>query len=165
MRKIMLTIAVAIAVGFIGFTFSGSATEVQANSIEPIASTSTITSTNTLGDTCKQVKFKFTNKHSKGGEIEIRAVKYYNKANGKWQTEDVPNAVVNQGSSYTTGGDDLQDSEGEDLTQIIFVYRWKAVGRGAAWSSDVSSKIFVPTEPSCYANRTYGAGKTIFTIG
>lgn len=159
MRKIMLTIAVAIAVGFIGFTFSESATKVQADSVN------SITSPNFLGDACKQVKFKLTNNHSKNGEIEIRAVKYYNKANGKWQTEDVPNAVVKQGYSYTTGGDDLQDSEGEDLTKIIFVYRWKATGRGAAWSSDVNSKEFVPTAPKCVANKTYGFGNTIFTIG
>lgn len=159
MRKIMLTIAVAIAVGFIGFTFSGSTTEVRANS------TDSITSNNLLGDACKQVKFKVTNKQKQGGEIEIKAVKYYNKANGKWQTEDVPNAVVKQGYSYTSGGDDLQDAEGEDLTKFVFVYRWKGTGRGAAWSSDINSKEFYPADPKCFANRSYGSGKTVFTIG
>jgi len=149
MRKIMLTIAVAIAVGFIGFTFSGSTTEVQANS------TDSITSNNLLGDACKDVKFKVVNKHNKGGDIEVRAVKYYNRTNGKWQTEDVPNTIVRQDDILETDGDDLRDSEGENITSVIFVYRWKA-DRNGNWSGEVDSKAFEPKDPICVARKTYG---------
>ncbi len=38
-------------------------------------------------DTCKNVKFKFTNKHDSGGMIEVHQIKYFNKANGEWKTE------------------------------------------------------------------------------
>lgn len=154
MKKVMLTIAVAIAFGVIGFAFNESATEVQANSV---------TSNDFFGDTCQNVKFKLVNKHSKGGDIEIRGVKYYNKANGKWQTEDLPNVVVKQGSTLTTGGDDLRDSEGESLTKFIFIYRWKSSGRSANWSGEVNSREFTPDTSTCNANRTYGS--TSWIIG
>ena len=150
----MLTIAVAIAVGFIGFTFSGSTNEVQADS------TDSITSNNLLGDACKNVKFKVVNKHKQGGEIEVRAVKYYNRANGSWQTEDVPNTVVKQGDTLLTNGDDLRDSEGESITEVYFVYRWKA-GRNGNWSGEVDSKKFTPNSTVCVKDKVYGTSSWI----
>src|SRR3954471_17957741 len=104
MKKIILTIAIGLAVGILGLTFLRSETKVQASSVEA--------NNFVFGDACKDVKFMVKNEHSKNGDIEIRGVKYFNKANGKWQTEDIPNHVINQGSTYTTSGDDLKDSEG-----------------------------------------------------
>ena len=78
------------------------------------------------GDACKNVKFKVTNKHESGEAILIKKVKYFNKANGQWQTEVVnqnliyepanypipidrePGLLCNQGATCTTKGDDLQ---------------------------------------------------------
>lgn len=48
------------------------------------------------GDICKNIKFKVTNKHDSGETILIKKVRYFNKANGKWQTE-----VVNQNLTLT----------------------------------------------------------------
>lgn len=76
-------------------------------------------------DACKNVKFKFTNKHNSGGTIEVRQVKYFNKANGEWQTEDVKHLDFSQGATCTTSGDNLRDSEGEELTKFRFVYRYQ----------------------------------------
>lgn len=48
-----------------------------------------ISGTAVAGDACKNIKFKVTNKHDSGETILIKKVKYFNKANGKWQTEVV----------------------------------------------------------------------------
>lgn len=161
MRKINLIVAVAIAVGFIGFTFSGSTNEVQANSVN------SITSNNFLGDACKNVSIKVTNEHKTGFKIEVKKVKYYNKASGKWYTEDVFNWSISNGSSYTIPSRNLQDAEGEDLTKFVFVYRYYDPGTKVIkgrWSSDIESKEFVPNQPKCIANKTYGGGANNWTI-
>lgn len=150
MKKTILAVAFALVIGVLGTTVLKPESKVQAS---PAAETS---SPKMFGDACKNVKFKVTNNHSKNGDIEIRGVEYFNKANGKWQTEDLPNVVVGQDRTVTTGGDDLKDSEGEDLTKFKFIYRWKANGREANWSGEVKSKEFVPDNPTCNANRTYG---------
>src|SRR5262249_32712990 len=116
------------------------------------------------GDACKNVKFKITNKHESGGSIEIRQIKYFNKANGAWQTEDVLNFVYAQGHTCTTLGDNLRDSEGEDLTKIRFVYRYKGPKSTDNWSDTIEGGDKVPDNPTCFANKTYGPGDKGWTI-
>jgi hypothetical protein len=116
------------------------------------------------GDACKDVKFKFTNKHNSGGTIEVSQVKYFNKANGAWQTEDVHNFECKQGKTCTTSGDNLRDSEGEDLTKFHFVYRYKGTKGTDNWSDYVEGGDKIPDNPTCTANKTYGPGSTGWTI-
>jgi len=144
----------------------------------------TMSGTAVAGDACKNIKFKVTNKHDSGETILIKKVKYFNKANGKWQTE-----VVNQnltvtlpdteklqffpevgkekglackhGTTCRTQGDNLRDAEGEDLTKFRFVYKYMAAGK---WSGEVEGGDKVPDDPKCYANRTYGPGESGWTI-
>ena len=131
------------------------------------------------GDACKNVKFKVTNKHDSGEKILITKVKYFNKANGKWQTEVVnqnltyepanfpipidkeDGLVCNQGATCTTNGNNLRDAEGEDLTKFRFVYKYEAAGK---WSGEVEGGDKVPENPTCHADKTYGAGKNNWTI-
>jgi hypothetical protein len=158
MKKLTFTIAIAIAItlGIFGLTTLPTATKVEAASVKA--------GIFFFGDNCKNVKFSAKNQHAQNGQIEIRKVTYYNKANGKWQTEDLPNLVVNQGSTFTTDGDDLSDSEGEQITKVKFIYRWKSDGRNANWSGDVTSKEFVPSATVCNANRTYGNSSWIIGV-
>ena len=146
MKKTITTFVIAIAVAIAAFAalqFGNQATpSVQAAPL--------------FGDACKNVKFTVKNQHNSGGQIEIRQVEYFNKANGKWQTEDIPNQVINQGATFTTNGDDLKDSEGEQITKIKYRYKYKGTGRGANWSDEIVSNEFVPSSPVCNANRTYG---------
>jgi len=116
------------------------------------------------GDACKNVKFKFTNKHDSGGMIEVRQIKYFNKANGDWQIEDVKSVDCGQGKTCTTGGDNLRDSEGEELTKIRFIYRYKGTHSTDNWSDNVEGGDKIPDDPTCFANKTYGPGDKGFTI-
>jgi hypothetical protein len=111
-----------------------------------------------FGDACKNIRFKFTNQHHEGGQIQFQRIKYFNKANGSWQTEDVNNAICNQGATCTTTGNNLRDSEGEDLTKFRLVYKFKGKGAAANWSDEVESGDLAPTNPTCTANKTYGPG-------
>ena len=136
------------------------------------------------GDACKNIKFKVTNKHDSGEAILIKKVKYFNKANGKWQTEVVNQPVTltlpdpekwqffpqigkekglicEQNRTCTTSGDNLRDAEGEKLTKFRFVYKYLAAGK---WSGEVEGGDKVPDDPECYANRTYGPGNLGWTI-
>ena len=115
-------------------------------------------------DTCKNVKFKYTNKHNSGGAIEVLQVKYFNKANGQWQTEDVKHFDCSQNATCTTTGDNLKDSEGEELTKFRFIYRYKGPKSTDNWSDDVEGGDKVPDDPTCFANKTYGPGDKGWTI-
>ena len=116
-------------------------------------------------DLCKNVKFKVTNKHNSGGTIELHQVKYFNKANGLWKTEGLAKDIdCNQGQTCTTGGENLTDSEGEDLTKFHFIYRYKGTHASDNWSDYVEGGDKVPDNPTCYANKTYGPGSTGWTI-
>lgn len=143
------------------------------------------TSDGLAGDACKKVTFKVKNSHNSGEKILIKKVKYFNKANGKWQTEVVdqylyyklyeedakmPNMIpfdkkegkeCPHGYICETAGDNLRDSEGEDLTKIRFVYQYWAAG---VWSGELESKEFEPANPTCTAGRTYGGGKDVWAI-
>jgi hypothetical protein len=113
-------------------------------------------------DACKNVKFKFTNNHDSGKSITVLRVKYFNKANGQWQTEDIANKVCAQGATCTTGGDNLRDSEGEDLTKFRFIYKYTE--KDGDLSDEVEGGDKVPDNPTCNANRTYGPGTGGWTI-
>jgi hypothetical protein len=115
-------------------------------------------------DTCTNVKFKFTNKHNSGGIIELHQIKYFNKANGEWKTEGLKDLSCGQGHTCTTSGDNLTDSEGEELTKFHFVYRYKGTKSTDNWSDYVEGGDKVPDDPTCFANKTYGPGPTGFTI-
>lgn len=157
MKKTMTIIAIAIALGIATFSAFQFDTQITPNTTVKAAAPM-------FGDACKDVKFKFTNNHNSGGEIEVRQVKYYNKANGKWQNEDVNNVNCGKGKTCTTNGDNLSDSEGEQLTKIKFVYKYKPTGKGANWSDEVESTEFVPNNPTCNAGKTYGPGSQGFVI-
>jgi hypothetical protein len=115
-------------------------------------------------DTCKDVKFKFTNKHNSGGTIEMHQIKYFNKANGEWKTEDLNDIDCKQGKTCTTLGDNLKDAEGEELTKIRFIYRYKGTHSTDNWSDYVEGGDKVPDDPTCFANKTYGPGSSGWTI-
>lgn len=127
------------------------------------------------GDACKNVKFKYTNKHNSGKAIRVVKVKYFNKDNGKWQTEDVKNETCFQDETCVTKGDNLRDSEGVDLTKVRFIYqeeltRTEYDSSGApvrsytSWTANIEGGDKTPTNPACWANRTYGPGTKGWTI-
>jgi len=116
------------------------------------------------GDACKNVKFQFTNKHNSGGTIEVHQIKYFNKANGTWQTEDVKHFECPQSHTCTTTGDNLRDSEGEQLTKFRLVYRYKGPKQTDNWSDEVEGGIKEPDNPTCNANKTYPGGNHSWTI-
>lgn len=127
------------------------------------------------GDACKNVKFKFTNKHNSGRTIQVVKVKYFNRDNGKWQTEDVRNEYCSQGYTCVTNGDNLRDSEGVDLTKVRFLYKYEltrseydssgaVVGTTTSWTANIEGGDKIPTNPTCWANRTYGPGTKGWTI-
>ncbi len=148
MKKVILTIAIAVGISVLGLTFSNSETKVEANSFE--------TSNFNFGDACTNVTFSGVNKHNQNGQIKMMAVKVYNRASGNWHTIDLPGKIYAQGESFTTKANNIPDAEGEDLTKVKFVYEWKGKGRGATWSSEVSSKEFSPASPTCNANKSFG---------
>lgn len=111
-----------------------------------------------FGDACRNISFKFTNRHNSGGQIKFQRIKYFNQANGQWQTEDVNNLICNQGGTCVTNGNNLRDSEGENLTRFRLVYKYKPTGAGANWSDEVETGDFTPGNAQCRANKTYGPG-------
>ncbi|HKX28661.1 MAG TPA: hypothetical protein VJ302_13260 [Blastocatellia bacterium] len=151
MNRLTFAIAAAIVLSALAITLPRFESNVQANPAAEAAAAP-------FGDACKNVHFKFTNQHHEGGQIQFRRIKYFNKANGDWQTEDVANTTCNQGSTCTTTGDNLSDSEGEDLTKFRLVYKFKGKGAAANWSDEVESGELTPTNPTCNANKTYGPG-------
>lgn len=124
-----------------------------------------------FGDACRNVKFKFKNLHKSHDVIDVKDVEYFNRANGKWQTEQLKNRpgmagfICFYGEICTTEDEDLRDSEGEQITKIRFHYKFKKAGRNlTSWSKKVVSRIFEPIDPVCNANRIYGTGQA-WTIG
>jgi hypothetical protein len=76
------------------------------------------------GDACKNVKFQYKNMRKEA--IVVYKVEYFNRANGKVQTEDVKNDQCNgtlgDGTFCTTNPNNLRDSEGENLTDFVFYF-------------------------------------------
>jgi len=157
MRRITFALAIALILGALTISLPKFKSNVQAN---PVANPMAVS----FGDACQNVRFKFTNKHHSGGKIRFQRIRYYNKANGNWQTEDVNNADCNQNATCTTTGNNLRDSEGEDLTKFRLVYKYLPTGAGANWSDEVESGDLAPTNPVCNANKTYGPGSQGWVI-
>ena len=164
MKNIVATTIIALVIGITSFLPTNFDTTVQAHSVA--ASNSPL-----LGDACRNVKFKFKNNHSSRDVIDVRDVEYFNRANGKWQTEDLKNRpgmagfMCGFGETCTTEAEDLRDSEGEQITKIRFHFKFKQAGRNlTSWSEKVVSSIFEPESPVCNANKVFGNGKG-WTIG
>ena len=159
MKILMITMIVGLLVGISVVSSTGFYHSVEANSeTEPNLSV--------RGDACRNVKFQFKNNHRSGRTVDIVEVEYFNRANGRWQTENIKG---NNGDSFycpfgdtcTTRGDDLRDSEGEQITKIRFHFKFAVPG---GWSDKIVSRQFEPVAPVCNANKTYGDGQN-WTIG
>jgi chitodextrinase len=112
-------------------------------------------------DACKDVKFKVTNKRPV--RIKITKVEYYNSDNSQVQSEDInPNLECNTGSTCTTNGDDLRDSEGVNLTDFVFFFN-DEVSHGNWSNTDRKTQPKEPVDQKCSADRTY-SGTPIWTI-
>ncbi len=105
-------------------------------------------------DSCKDAKFKVTNSHAEGREIEIRKVKYFNPHTGNTQTEDVKNVVCKHGSTCTTAGDNLANAKNVDLNSIQVVFKFRE--RDGDWSDEFQTRAFVPTLRKCIEGKVYG---------
>jgi hypothetical protein len=105
-------------------------------------------------DACKDVKFKVTNSHVEGRDIEIRKVKYYNPHTTSTKTEDVKSLVCHYGSTCTTSGDNLADAKNVDLNSIQVVFRYRE--RDTDWSDEFQTQPFVPAYRKCTEGKTYG---------
>lgn len=107
------------------------------------------------GDACKNVKFKVTNNHFEGREIEIRQVKFRNPHNGgQVQTEDVKNKTCNHGLTCTTNGDNLSNADKVDLDDIQVVFRYREHDGG--WSKEFLTQPFTPALRKCKEGKEYG---------
>ncbi len=157
MKRITFALAAGLILSALAISLPKFESNVRAN---PAAETASVP----VGDACRNISFKFTNQLSSGGQIKFQRIKFRNKATGNWYTENVNNMTCNHGKTCTTSGNNLRDSEGEDLTKFILVYRFKSPGAAANWSDEVESVVFEPTNPTCNANRTYGPGSQGWVI-
>ncbi len=105
-------------------------------------------------DSCKDAKFKVTNNHAEGREIEIRKVRYFNPHTGTTQTEDVQNLVCRHGATCTTAGDNLTNAKNIDLNSIQVVFAFRE--RDDDWSGEFQTRPFVPTFRKCVEGKVYG---------
>jgi hypothetical protein len=105
-------------------------------------------------DSCKNAKFKVTNNHAEGREIEIRKVKYFNPHTGNTHTEDVQNLVCKHGSTCTTSGDNLANAKNVDLNSIQVVFKFRE--RDGDWSGEFLTRKFVPAYRKCTEGKVYG---------
>jgi hypothetical protein len=105
-------------------------------------------------DACKGVKFKVTNNHVEGRDIEVVKVKYFNPHTATTRTEGVKNLVCKQGSTCTTGGDNLADAKNVDLNSIQVVFRYRE--RDGDWSDEFQTQPFVPAFRKCTEGKVYG---------
>ena len=143
MKRTNLIIATIIVFG-IGLFFVPNRT-VQANSIEI-----------EFGNACKNVKFTYKNGTNK--YTQITKVKYYNQDETRWQTETIPfNYCPPNDANCGMPTQDLQNSEGDNITKIIFEFKTSNSYNGP-WDNSSESQEFHPSSPKCNANRSYGNG-------
>lgn len=101
------------------------------------------------------MKFKVTNNHLEGRDIEIRSVKFRNPhRNGKVQSEDVKNKVCKPSAPCTTDGDNLANAAKVDLYDIQVVFRHK--NHDTTWSKEFITQPFTPTYRKCTEGKQYG---------
>lgn len=106
---------------------------------------------------CRNVSFKF--KNSRAREIEIRSVKYYNRNENRWQTENVPNTTCRPGQTCSFGREDLRDSRGDDITKLRFLFHDNYT------REDLESAEFNPSSPTCTDEKVFGYGQAWTTAG
>lgn len=105
--------------------------------------------------TCKNVKFKVKNNHKDKRAIKLLKVKFYDKGDGKWRTEDLANLECAYNDTCKTAGDNLTDVEAEKISKVRFVYRYKEADKD--WSDEVESgNKDVSGDETCNANKVYG---------
>lgn len=106
-------------------------------------------------NTCKNVKFQFTNSHPDGRDIQVVKVEHHSEHDGKWRTEDVANETCAPGSTCTTNGDNLSGVEGRDIDKVRFHYKVRdAAGN---WSAViVGNNRQVSGDQECKINKVYG---------
>lgn len=107
-----------------------------------------------VADSCKDAKFRVTNSHAEGREIEIRQVRYFNPHTGSTHTEDVQNLVCRHGATCTTDGDNLANAKNVDLNSIQVVFSFRE--RDGQWSREFQTRPFVPTYRKCVEGKVYG---------
>lgn len=151
MKKITFAVAMTLILGALTIALPKLKSDVKANPVAAPAATS-------FADPCTNVKVRFKNQHYAGGQIKFQRVKFFNHDSGNWYTEDVNNLTCNQGDLCSTTGNNLRDSEGENLTKFQLIYKYKGPGSAANWSGEVISPQFSVTTGNerCTANRTYG---------
>jgi|GraSoiStandDraft_4_1057263.scaffolds.fasta_scaffold1863775_1 hypothetical protein len=109
------------------------------------------------GDACKDVKFQI--KNLRPNTIRITKVEYFNAANGRTQSEGVANLDCASGATCTTSGDNLTDSEGEDLSSVVFFFNDRESDGG--WSNnDMKTQKKSPITKKCAAGMTYKGSPT-----
>lgn len=113
-----------------------------------------------LRGACKDVTFVVRN--GRNVAIRIKKLKYFNRNENRWQTEDLQFGNVSlcePGAMCSPGGaENLRDSEGDDLTKFIFLYE------DINDSTLRESATFVPNIPLCRSGKEYGEGPG-WTIG
>jgi hypothetical protein len=151
MKRITFALAAALILGALTIALPKLKSAVKANPVAPPAAL-------TVVDPCTNVKARFKNQHYAGGQIKFQRIKFYNRDSGNWYTEDVNNLICDQGQLCTTAGNNLRDSEGEDLTKFQLIYKYKGPGSAANWSGEVISPVFSVTAGNerCTANKMYG---------
>jgi hypothetical protein len=99
-------------------------------------------------DACRNVKFKFLNE--KNHAVTVLSVKYFNLTNNQFQTELIKNVTCAAGATCTTKGDNLRDTEGEDISRVVFVLK----NEGGENRHNTPSKA--TTDPNkCVAGKLY----------
>jgi hypothetical protein len=111
------------------------------------------------GDACKNVEFQLINKRATG--IVITSVDYDRDvvAHNPRHEDINPDLVCASGATCKTNGDDLRDSEGENLTNFVFFFN-DIEADGGRSKIDQKTQPKVPDSKKCTANRTYGNSKT-----
>ena len=115
-------------------------------------------------DVCKNVKFQV--KNNRAADIKITSVDYDRDvaANNPKHENINPNLVCQSGATCKTNGDDLANSEGENLTNFVFFFN-EIEADGGVSKDDYYTQPKVPDDKRCTANRTYGKpGANAWTI-
>ena len=133
-RAVFIIAIILIAFGF-GLFFIPNQ-KVEASILEP---------TTEFGDSCKNVRFNYKNGTNKF--IQIIKVKFYNRDETDWKTETIPfNYCSPNQSNCSMPQQDLQGSEGDSITKVIFEFRTSNSYQGP-WSISYESQEFHPNSP------------------
>lgn len=112
-------------------------------------------------DSCKDVRFNFRN--GRTDEIQITKVHYYNQNKGRWKTETIPYNSCYSAFTCHLPGQNLGDSEGDDITRVKFEYKIRPNRSSDNWSGNYESGEFQPDIPRCRTNKSYGGNAWIIS--